>query len=99
MSDGRVDGARPILAPAERTPERVEGPPSGTLWWDAFARLRRNRMAMAAGMAVIVIALLATCAPLICAYGPIGVDATSAQKPPSALHPFGTDQFGRDILT
>jgi peptide/nickel transport system permease protein len=32
-------------------------------------------------------------------YDPLAFDMTAILKPPSALHPFGTDNFGRDILS
>jgi len=32
-------------------------------------------------------------------YDPIEIDATARLKPPGAAHPFGTDNYGRDILS
>lgn len=43
--------------------------------------------------------LIATLAPLISPYDPILHDATARLKPPSMMHLFGTDNFGRDILS
>ena len=50
---------------------------------------------------VIVLALLA-CAlfpGVIAPYGPLKFDYRSLLKPPSLAHPFGTDNFGRDVLS
>ena len=50
---------------------------------------------------LVVIALfivLALFAPLIVPYDPIATSWTLVRKPPSALHWFGTDDLGRDIL-
>lgn len=43
--------------------------------------------------------LIAILAPLLAPYDPILHDATARLDPPSMLHPFGTDNFGRDILS
>src|SRR3981189_2193275 len=48
------------------------------------------------------LALLALCAifgPSIAPYDPLTTSATTKLAPPSALHPFGTDALGRDILS
>lgn len=44
------------------------------------------------------ILLAALLGPLIWPYGPDQILLADRLKPPSALHPFGTDQFGRDVL-
>ncbi len=52
------------------------------------------------GLAVIAtFILLAVFAPLIVPYDPIATSWTLVRKPPSALHWFGTDELGRDILS
>jgi len=68
------------------------------LWYQAWRRLLRNKMAVAGGIVVIVIAVLALAAPLICSYG---YDETSPNqfRPPSLKHLMGTDIHGRDLLT
>jgi peptide/nickel transport system permease protein len=38
-------------------------------------------------------------APLIAPYDPIAQDVSSALHPPGFAHPFGTDNFGRDVLS
>ena len=51
------------------------------------------------GLVVIAIfILLALFAPLIVPYDPIATSWSLVRKPPSALHWFGTDDLGRDIL-
>src|SRR5437868_5146410 len=51
------------------------------------------------GLVVIAIfVLLALFAPLISPYEPIATSWSLVRKPPSALHWFGTDELGRDIL-
>src|ERR1700716_3245075 len=58
-----------------------------------------NRLTL---VAVIILALLALCAifgPSIAPYDPLVTSATTKLARPSALHPFGTDALGRDILS
>jgi peptide/nickel transport system permease protein len=51
------------------------------------------------GSIVSLIVLAAIFAPLIAPYGPNDQDLISALGAPTWSHPFGTDQFGRDVLS
>ena len=63
-------------------------------------RLLRRRKAGLAGAAILaVIALTALVAPALAPYDPIRVRPAEALSPPTLVHPFGTDQYGRDILS
>ncbi|WP_432643995.1 ABC transporter permease [Pannonibacter phragmitetus] len=54
----------------------------------------------AAGISILLMfVLLAILAPLIAPYDPILQDGSARLQPPSLLHPLGTDNFGRDILS
>jgi len=70
------------------------------LWGDAFYRLTRNRLAMAALALLIVLAGLAAAAANIHAverYDPyLDQDYEHLQEEPSLSHFFGTDNLGRD---
>lgn len=60
----------------------------------------RRRGALAAGVFLLgAFVVLALGASLIAPYDPIAQDATARLQGPSWLHPFGTDNFGRDILS
>ena len=64
----------------------------------ALRRLLRRRAAVV-GLAVVMFFIaLAVLAPLLAPYDPIGTDWRAVRKPPSALHLFGTDELGRDVL-
>jgi len=64
----------------------------------ALRRLLQLKGAVA-GLAVIAsFVVLAVLAPLIVPYDPIATSWTLVRKPPSALHWFGTDDLGRDVL-
>jgi peptide/nickel transport system permease protein len=65
----------------------------------ALRRLFRRKGAVV-GLAVIAtFILLALFAPVIAPYNPIATSWTLVRKPPSALHWFGTDELGRDVLS
>nr|WP_250152397.1 ABC transporter permease [Ancylobacter radicis] len=55
---------------------------------------------MLVGLGILgLFALAALAAPVIAPYDPIYQEATARLQPPSFAHPFGTDNFGRDILS
>ncbi len=96
--------------PATPPPDDVTGAPLGsgkgrTLWGDAWRRLRRNKLAMAGLIWVIIMVMVALTADLWVPqrYGdPELIDSeligSRMLVKPSAEHPFGTDRLGRDIL-
>jgi len=74
-----------------------------SLWQDAWRRLRKNRMAVAGGVFVVSLTLACIAGPwLISAtwgYGYETQDLNYGAQPPTWSHWFGTDFFGRDVLT
>jgi peptide/nickel transport system permease protein len=64
----------------------------------ALRRLFKRRGAVVGLVVVATFALLALFAPLVVPYDPIATSWSLVRKPPSALHWFGTDELGRDIL-
>jgi len=70
--------------------ERVRG------FWRA---LRRNRLALAGGVVVVVLALLALLAPVVSPRDPNRLDVKRILDAPSKAYPLGTDQLGRDVLS
>lgn len=61
----------------------------------------RNRRLGAGALLLAFILLLSLAAPLLTPYSPDRQNLSTAQQhlPPSWQHPFGTDQFGRDVFT
>jgi peptide/nickel transport system permease protein len=64
-----------------------------------FRRLFRRKLVVVAFFVLLLIVLLTILAPLIAPYSPTGMRVTNRLKPPSDLNWFGTDEFGRDVLT
>jgi peptide/nickel transport system permease protein len=68
--------------------------------WTAAATLgRRNRLAAAGMVFVAIFILFALFAPWIAPKDPALLDLPSRLQPPGAVHWFGTDELGRDILS
>ncbi len=59
---------------------------------------RRNRLASMGVVILALILLLTFVMPLVYTADPLDVNPGDAYAPPSAAHPLGTDEFGRDIL-
>ena len=64
-------------------------------WW----RFGGDRFAAFFGGVLLVFFLVAVTAQWITPYDPYAVDLRNAFSPPSLTHPFGTDQFGRDVAS
>lgn len=70
-----------------------------SLWGQVFVRLRKNRMALF-GLAILVCLLLtALFANVIAPFPYDEQDLFATLEGPSMAHWFGTDEFGRDILS
>ncbi|MGD2079689.1 MAG: ABC transporter permease [Nitrospirota bacterium] len=64
-----------------------------------WRRFKRNKLAVGGAAVVAALAFVALAAPLIAPYDPTDIDIANVLSPPSARHPFGTDDLGRDVLS
>lgn len=63
-------------------------------------RLGRGNLTLTMGIVLIAgWIFIGVFAPLIAPYDPIAQDVSNALHPPGFAHPFGTDNFGRDVLS
>ncbi|MEU1387830.1 MULTISPECIES: oligopeptide ABC transporter permease [unclassified Nonomuraea] len=64
----------------------------------ALRRFLRNRMALAGAAFLLLIVLVALCAPMVTGHDPNAVDLAAFRRPPSGEHLLGTDSSGRDVF-
>lgn len=76
-----------------QVPHRVSW---GALVWRQF---RRNRAAVAGGVVIALLALVAVFAGTVAPADPIQIKPAQRLLPPSGTYPFGTDELGRDVLS
>jgi peptide/nickel transport system permease protein len=68
--------------------------------WRAFLRrLFRSKGAIVGVIIVVLFVTLAVLAPLVAPYDPIKIDPLQALRGPREANVFGTDQYGRDVLS
>src|SRR5437868_12818622 len=85
--------AQPDVELSYEMPEQV------TLLTDAWRRIRRNRLALVGGVIIAVLFVVALISIVWTPY-PTWLQAVGpTYQPPSAAHPLGLDQAGRDILS
>lgn len=68
-------------------------------WLDVWKRLRRNKLSMVGLVIVILLILLAVFADVVSPYDYAAQNMSEKLQMPSASHWFGTDNYGRDILS
>ena len=86
---GARPALRPRIGPGRLLPAMVA----------RSARVRRYRAGLAACVMLSVLGAMAVLAPWISPQDPLAQNRADQFKAPSLPHPFGTDEFGRDILS
>ena len=83
--------------------DTAEGRPAQSYWNESWERLRANRIGVAAGALIVVLAAIAVMAPLFSAllthYQPQTIDLGTTFSKPGSAHLLGSDELGRDTLT
>ncbi len=92
------------LSPSEKRLPQVtvdlDSIESGTsLWQDAWHRLKKNRMALISFWILMFVGFFCFIGPFFSPYDHRDNDLDQTLQTPSATHPFGTDDLGRDQLT
>ena len=77
--------------------------PAQSYWNESWERLRANRIGMAAGVLIVVLALIAIAAPLfslaVTHFQPQTIDLGATFAKPGSAHLLGTDELVRDTVT
>ena len=63
------------------------------------SELRRSRLATFGLVATVLLVVVGIAAPVLAPLDPLEIDVPNRFARPSLRHPFGTDRFGRDILS
>ena len=72
---------------------------SSSLWRDAYRRLLRNKLAMAGGVVIALLCLVAIFADVLAPLPYTKTNFGRLNELPSRTYPFGTDALGRDLLS
>ena len=79
-----------------QTPMLAGRPPAGTL----LLKMVRQRRVIGLGAVILLLVLtVAAAAPWLAPYDPLELQPPERLQRPAPVHPFGTDDFGRDILS
>ncbi len=70
-------------------------PPSSNF----LQRFCRNRTAVVSAVLLLAIVIVAIAAPWLAPHDPAKSSLRAIMRPPTWLHPFGTDDLGRDVLS
>jgi oligopeptide transport system permease protein len=93
----------PVGTPRSSGPEAgsAAGAPirQSSLLRDAWRRYLANKGALVAGVVFVILVLYCLILPLASPYDPNEIDFSQANAGPTWGHPFGTDNFGRDLFT
>jgi oligopeptide transport system permease protein len=78
----------------------IQGAARGTsLWRDGVRRLRRNRLAMAGGVVIVMLCVVAIFADVLAPWPYTKTNFGRLNEAPTRDYPLGTDQLGRDLLS
>ncbi len=79
----------------------ITGPKKASLrpWQRALFALVHHRLAQIGFAGFIIIGFVTVFAPIVAPFDPLETNYSEIMSPPSAKHPFGTDDLGRDLLS
>jgi len=88
------------------TPDRLPTPVpldagverGSSLWRDAWRRLRKNKLAVVAGLFLVALVLACTALPGLLRLSYSDQDLNLSYSPPGLRYLFGTDRLGRDVF-
>src|SRR5258705_4933456 len=88
-----------LAAVAVAVPRSVPRARASSLWRDGVRRLRRDRLAVAGGVVVVLLCLIAIFADFLAPLPYTKTNFGRLNEAPSRAYPLGTDQLGRDLLS
>ncbi|MBE6114667.1 MAG: ABC transporter permease [Erysipelotrichaceae bacterium] len=97
VSEELTDDMFELLDDSEKNSEFI-AIESKTFARDAWDRFKKNKLALAGLIFLVIMVLCAIFIPIFSPYTFEGQDMMNRHALPSLAHPFGTDKLGRDIL-
>ncbi len=95
-----TDNPQPLERPGDSDPVVSVSAAGGHRWRMLGKKLMRNRSAVAGGVFILLLLLMAIAPSLFATHDPTGFqDPGNRFAPPSADHWFGTDNLGRDVYS
>ncbi|MBM3450992.1 MAG: ABC transporter permease [Armatimonadetes bacterium] len=91
--------AAPATSPAPPAAAAPRAPRAECRWALAWRRFKKNRLAIGAMLFLVTIHVVALVAPVLAPHDPEFLDLLNQFQNPSARHPLGTDDSGRDVLS
>jgi peptide/nickel transport system permease protein len=76
-----------------------ELPPEESFLEETLRLFLRNRLASIGAVIILLLIFFALVGPKLTPHDPVSLDMGARLEPPSLHHPFGTDDFGRDVLS
>ena len=67
--------------------------------WETAKEILRNPSSRVGIVMIALLAIVGAMAPIIAPYSPFRQNLSESLLPPSLSHPFGTDLYGRDVLS
>lgn len=83
-----------LVNKASKIQNKQKGP-----WVEVWVRLKRNKMALAGLIILLILFIVAILSPIIAPYDFAKQNLRETFRSPSLQHIFGTDEFGRDIFS
>jgi peptide/nickel transport system permease protein len=88
-----------LPAPEIELEAEPQAAPAQSQWRTFLRRLARQRLALASALYLLLLIGGTLVIPQVTGYSAEQIDLAATLAPPSADHPLGTDENGRDILT
>ena len=83
----------------KRNNKEVLFSPGSSYWGDVWLQFKKHKGALLGAIIFFGIVISVILGPLLWPFEPNAIDIRSRNQGPSLLHPFGTDQLGRDTFS
>ena len=83
----------------KRNNKEVLFSPGSSYWGDVWLQFKKHKGALLGAIIFFGIVISVMLGPLFWPFEPNAIDIRSRNQGPSLLHPFGTDQLGRDTFS